>query len=333
MCAPDMPEPPDPYVTADAQTKTNIDTAIANNRMGMVDQITPFGSLTYETIYDSPQGSGAFSTAAPAPTAAPAQPQYSLGANASPVASTALARGPGDPLFDSLVARGEIVSSGGGAASVPAASGAPASSAPEVPRYRATVKLSDDQQRILDSSNDAKINLSDLAAERAGFLRDYLPNATPEAIEGKLYEYGASRLDPRFAREEEALRTRLANQGLTPGSAAWNAEMERLGQNKNDAYNSLMLSGRSTALSEINNPINQITALLSGSQITNPGVSMATPAQTPTVDMAGLINNNYNARANNARAEAEARNNLLGGLFKFATAPINPTSLLGGAFA
>ena len=43
------PKPPDPKDTASAQTGTNIGTAIANNTMGMVDQYTPDGSLTYAT--------------------------------------------------------------------------------------------------------------------------------------------------------------------------------------------------------------------------------------------------------------------------------------------
>ena len=43
------PKPPDPKDTSAAQTGTNIGTAIANNTMGMVDQITPDGSLTYST--------------------------------------------------------------------------------------------------------------------------------------------------------------------------------------------------------------------------------------------------------------------------------------------
>lgn len=48
MCSPSMPSPPDPRVTASAQTAQNIGTAIANNHMGNVNQVTPWGSLTYE---------------------------------------------------------------------------------------------------------------------------------------------------------------------------------------------------------------------------------------------------------------------------------------------
>ena len=47
MCAPEAPKPPDPKETSSAQTGTNIGTAIGNNVMGMVDQVTPYGNMNY----------------------------------------------------------------------------------------------------------------------------------------------------------------------------------------------------------------------------------------------------------------------------------------------
>jgi len=43
------------------------------------------------------------------------------------------------------------------------------------------------------------------------------------------------RLQPQFDKDENSARTRLANQGITQGSEAWNDEMNRLTQAKNDA--------------------------------------------------------------------------------------------------
>jgi hypothetical protein len=301
MCAPKMPEPPDPFQTGAAQTQTNIDTAIANNRMGMVDQVTPYGNLTYETIWDTPQGQP---PAAQPQQAAPSQPRMRERYNEAtgkyemiPVGRTQPQQAPQQSLAGGF-------------------------SGMNVPRYRATTTLAPDQQRILDASTSARGNLAELANERAGFLKSYLPNATPDAIDKRLYDIGAQRLDPRFAREDDALRTRLANQGITQGSAAWNAEMESSGQNRNDAYNQLILSGRGQALSEINNPINQITALLSQSQVQNPNVQMAQPSRMPTVDQAGLINDNYNSRLRNAQQQSQYQQGLLGGLFDIGSAGI-----------
>ena len=44
---PDVPEPPDPYTTAGAQTQTNVQTALANSQLANVNQNTPYGNITY----------------------------------------------------------------------------------------------------------------------------------------------------------------------------------------------------------------------------------------------------------------------------------------------
>jgi len=323
MCAPSMPEPPDPYETAAAQTGTNINTAIANNKMGLVDQITPYGSLTYEAIYDSPN-------AAPvAPSAAPAAPTGydipSWAANTPGFEAT-----PGNPQFDALLAQGAITPQGGAAPQ----GGAPSLTggldiASQVPRYQATVSLSPEQQRILDASQGARGSLAELAQERSEFLKDYLPNASPAGVAKAVEGYITPRLDERFGQEEEAIRTRLAQQGLTSGTEAWNREMERLGRSKNDAYNTAMVDSYGMGMQAVNNPINQITALLSQGQVTGPNVRMSQPASMPTVDQAGLINSNYNQRAQVAASQPSFLDTF-GGLFGLATAPVNPTSLLGG---
>ena len=44
---PDPPQPPDPIRTAAGATATNVGTAIANQQMNNINQITPQGALTY----------------------------------------------------------------------------------------------------------------------------------------------------------------------------------------------------------------------------------------------------------------------------------------------
>lgn len=54
------PRPPDPQVTAQAQTGTNVSTAVANQILGQTNQVTPFGNLTYQQTgtYDWTDTSG-----------------------------------------------------------------------------------------------------------------------------------------------------------------------------------------------------------------------------------------------------------------------------------
>ena len=49
MGKPDPPQPPSPVETARASTSTNVGTSIANAFLGNVNQITPEGSLRYDT--------------------------------------------------------------------------------------------------------------------------------------------------------------------------------------------------------------------------------------------------------------------------------------------
>ncbi|MFD0615730.1 tail fiber domain-containing protein, partial [Bradyrhizobium sp. GCM10027634] len=57
----DSPAPPDPYTTADAQTKSNLATAAANQRVNMVNQSNPFGSLNYTQTGTNSDGTPIFS--------------------------------------------------------------------------------------------------------------------------------------------------------------------------------------------------------------------------------------------------------------------------------
>lgn len=56
------------------------------------------------------------------------------------------------------------------------------------------------------------------------------------------YGSATSRLDPAFQQREEQTRTRLMQQGLQPGSEAFEREMANLGRDRNDAYGQAMNS-------------------------------------------------------------------------------------------
>lgn len=187
-----------------------------------------------------------------------------------------------------------------------------------IPRFTETVKLSPEQQAIYDKQKAADFNLADLAQQQSGFLKDYMAepiDLNNEAVESRLFELGSKRLDPRFQREEEAMRTNLINRGIREGTDAFSAAMSDFNQGKNDAYNQLLLDGRGQAVQEAlasrNQPINEITALLSGSQVSMPQFTGNQQPQIPITDNAGLINTNYNQRLQ-AWQQNQAN---LGGLF------------------
>lgn len=191
----------------------------------------------------------------------------------------------------------------------------------EIPQWTATQELSPQQQAIKNQSDAAELNLATLGQQQSGRLQGLLSqpvsldNATTEA---RLMELGRQRLDPVLREREDASRTRLANMGLGMGSEAYNREMRRVSEAENDAYNQLLLQGRGQAvqerLTERNQPINEITALLSGSQVSQPNFVNTPGMNMPTTDYAGIMQQNYANRANAAGQRSQAMGGLFGGL-------------------
>jgi hypothetical protein len=253
--------------------------------------------------------------AAAAPTAAPSQPRMK-------------------ERYNEGTGKYEFVPVGGSSAS-PSPGGTSGTTGMSVPRYRATTTLSPEQQRIFDLSSQAKTNFGQLAVDqsaRLGTLLGQPVNLNNEATEARLMQLGRSRLDPALERRRETLRTTLSNQGIKEGSTAFDRAMMRGQEGENDAYNSLLLSGRqqavSEALAERNQPINEITALMSGSQVTQPQFGNVPTSQMPTVDRAGLEMAGYQNDLNRYNSRSSPLE-MMGGLFGLATGGINPTSLAG----
>jgi hypothetical protein len=63
-----------------------------------------------------------------------------------------------------------------------------------------------------------------------------------------------------------------------------------------------------------NQPINEITALLSGSAVQAPNFINTPGAQIPTTDIAGLINQNFNQQFQNYQQQSTNFNSLMGGV-------------------
>lgn len=191
-----------------------------------------------------------------------------------------------------------------------------------VPRFTVEQTLSPEQQAIKVQNDGASLNLSTLGNNLSGQLGERLTgnfSLGNEATESRLFELGSKRLDPMFAQRDEDLRTRLANQGIKAGSEAYDREMNNQGQQQNDAYNQLLLQGRGQAsqelLSEDNQRINQISALLSGGQVSQPNfMTGANVNAIPITDNASIIQNYDQAMAQRAAQQNAAFGSAISGL-------------------
>ena len=195
----------------------------------------------------------------------------------------------------------------------------------DIPTWTATQQLSPIAQRTVNAQQATGENLAKMAWAQSARVGDHLSKPlelTNEAAESRLMELGRKRLDPALARRREMTQNRLAQQGIMPGSEGYDRAMNRLSENENDAYNQLMLTGRAQAMDELltqrNQPINETTALMTGSQVQQPRFVNPNTANLANVDRAGLEMQAYQGQMNAWQAQQAQRNQMMGGLFGLA---------------
>lgn len=196
-----------------------------------------------------------------------------------------------------------------------------------VPRFTQTKTLTPEGQQIFDTTQKTQGNLAQIGFDQSGRIGDLLGTNLKlgnEETEARLWELGKGRLEPQWAKDDASLTTKLKNSGIREGSAAWNSEMERLSQAKNDSRNQLLLSGRAQAnqelMTERNAPINEITALMSGSQVSQPGFTANPQTGVAGVDYAGMVQDKYKADTANYQAK-------MGGMFGLAGAGLQAATM------
>lgn len=191
----------------------------------------------------------------------------------------------------------------------------------ETPTYTATTTLSPEQQAILDQVQGASLNLSTLANEQSGKMNDYL-NQNVDLGWDNVSKYMSDTYDSQFNKQwdaqENSLQNQLISSGIRPGSAAYTKAMSDFSDNKSSAYDQLLndsyTTGVQTMLAERNQPINEISALLSGSQVQNPQFTSTPQTGVAGVDYTGLVNQKY-------QADTANNNAMMGGLFGLMSAP------------
>lgn len=239
---------------------------------------------------------------------------------------------------------------------------------PEAPKFTSTINLSPEQQQLYNTTTASDNALASLGYDQIGRIRDSV--STPYSYSGIGNEISAddiatqqsnaeaaylSRLNPQFQRDEEALRSRLINQGIGQGSQAYQREMDTLNQMKNDARTQAVLAGqqyggtaqqqalqrRNQGIQEYdaqrNAPLNEYIGLTSGSQIVNPQFASGGNQGTQPVDYANLVNQNYQAQMGQYNANLAAKNNTSSSLFGlggsvlggFAGSPVGSAAIAG----
>lgn len=296
-----QPAPPDPAATAAGQTQTNVQSAIANAYLGNANQVGPTGSVNYNQT---------------------------------------------------------------GSTNIKDATGKDIS----IPQFTRTETLSPEQQHLYDQQTALGGQLNDLASQQTTRLGSTLNqpidfSGLPQRVTSVNNDFSAdrqrvedsifSRLIPQQDKDRSALDSKLANQGITQGSEAYNNAYNLFNQGTNDARQQAVLAGgseqsrmlgdalqragltnsqRDASIQELltsrNQPINEISSLMNGGQVTLPQFSGYNAPSIAPADYAGAVQNNYNAQVAQANSANQQRASSLGGLYSLGGAALG--GLFGG---
>lgn len=188
------------------------------------------------------------------------------------------------------------------------------------PHYTATTSLSPEQQNLYNLSTQTQSNLGNIGVEQSDKVRGILntPFDLNAATNNQQAEIARKLMDPQWQQREGQLTQKLANQGIQQGSEAYTNALRDFGMQRDNSYNSALLAGRGQAtqeaLSQRNQPLNEISALLSNSQVSQPNFVGTPQSQVANTDYAGIVNNNYQGQMAQYQADQKKQGALYGAL-------------------
>jgi hypothetical protein len=232
MGKPSAPTPPNPLTTAAAQTGTNVSTAIANANLNDVNQVTPTGSLSYNQT-------GSYSWTDPSTGATYQVPQFTATQTLSPQEQAIQNQ--------TLAAQYNLA----GMANAQSASIANLLSTPFNPSTGAPAGGSAGMissvpaaQTSFNAGNPVQSALGNYGQVQTGFDTSGL--ADPNAITQSYGQSGFSlpqvqaalmgQLQPQLDIQKQQLQQQLSDQGIRPGSDAYNNAMLPFEQQENQAW-------------------------------------------------------------------------------------------------
>ena len=228
----------------------------------------------------------------------------------------------------------------------------------ELNQWTQTMNLSPAQQALYDQNQALNQTLGNIAQTGVGYVQNSMDNPldfsqnqalqSPGQIQQQAsnaaYQNAAQYLDPQFQQSNAQLANRLANQGITQGSEAYNNAMLNAGNQQQQAYesarNQAYLQGQQGAQQQYaqalgtrqqqiaeqqvlrQDPLNTLNAIRSGQQmqvaqmpqvgVSNPaGLNSATQQGTAGPDMLGAVTaqGQYNQGLYNAQSAAAGQTN------------------------
>ncbi len=190
------------------------------------------------------------------------------------------------------------------------------------PRFEATTSLSAPEQSIYDTNVQTRQNVGAIGRDQSARIGTLLgtPFKVGDATDSKIAQIQKGFLDPEWQKRGEALETDLINRGIRPGSEQYRNMHSDFSSDRSKAYDQSYLDSygkaQQAALTERNQPINEITALMSGSQVSQPNFipNTPTPGIAPT-DFLGAQQQSLNQQNVGYNAKVAQNQALMSGLF------------------
>jgi hypothetical protein len=209
------------------------------------------------------------------------------------------------------------------------------------PTWTATTSLSDVGQQLLNNQNAASLGLGGTINAALGRVQstmgqEFNPNLPSTGFDpGQSYQDAyMQRLAPQLEQSRESMQARLANQGVAPGTQAYENAMRQQAQRENDLLLGATTQGFGVGsqanqqafnqeMTKYNMPLNTLSALRSGSQVQNPSfVNSAQQATTSGADILGAAQMGYNAQMGDFNQKQAAQQSFNQGLMGLAGAGI-----------
>ena len=201
------------------------------------------------------------------------------------------------------------------------------------PTYRQDISLSPEQQKLYDTQLSQNNSINTIGNALTGQIGESINTPlTGGAVSGKAasdayYGKETAYLDPQFKQQQSDLDAKLANQGVTAGTAAYERAQGDQGRAQEFAYgqarNQAIGQGQTAQAQDIanqsavrNSPINELSAIRSQSQVQMPQFQGTAQSNSAGTDISGLIEKNYAQQSANS-------NSFMNGLFSLGAAGIS----------
>lgn len=213
-----------------------------------------------------------------------------------------------------------------------------------VPSYSATQTLSPEQQQIYNKTTGLQnqaLSLGPQALTNVGTSLN-TPLQDPTALRGQAYDALTARSTQALDLQAKQQATQLVNQGINPGTEAWDNAFRPIEQARVDAANQGVINAGNVASQNLsqqqtihNQPLQDYSTLLGfGGGVTQPTYAPASAGQVAPTDVSGNYYNSYNGQLQQYQTQQGQNNALMGGLFGLAGtaagAALGPFGAMGG---